>query len=84
MMKASVRRSWAVVLLLAAATLSAAEDQLPTPPLYELVPADREYAIARVCSTSEGLCALPLYHPPGAPCTCRRADGTEVQGVCTH
>jgi hypothetical protein len=59
-----------------------AQDKVPE--LYELLPADREYPIARVCSTGEGLCALPLNHPPGAPCSCRRADGTWVTGVCTH
>ena len=59
-----------------------AQDKAPE--LYELLPADREYPIARVCSTDEGLCALPLYHVPGAPCACKRSDGTWVSGVCTH
>jgi len=57
---------------------------LPEPVGYELLPADGSYAIARVCYTSEGICALPLTIPPGQPCACRRPDGTWVQGVCTH
>lgn len=61
------------------------DDQaLPEPTLYELLPANRTYRIARVCYTDEGICALPLTIPPGQPCECRRPDGTWVSGVCTH
>lgn len=78
-----MRAGWAVMVVLLAASLAAAQE--PTPPaLYELLPADRQYPIAGVCSTNEGLCALPLTHPPGEPCSCTRADGTRVAGVCTH
>lgn len=62
----------------------ATPQELPEPTLYELVPADGSYPIARVCYTDEGICALPLTIPPGRPCACRRADGTWVSGVCTH
>lgn len=60
------------------------EQELPEPTLYELVPADGSYPMARVCYTDEGICALPLTIPPGRPCQCRRADGSWVSGVCTH
>jgi hypothetical protein len=54
------------------------------PKLFELVPADRTYPFVRVCSTSEGICALPLTHPPGEPCQCQKPDGSSVAGICTH
>lgn len=75
-----------LVLLPAVSTLAAAQEQPQEEPpeLFVLLPADRDYPIARVCSTDEGICALPLYHPPGQPCACRRADGVMVSGVCTH
>ena len=67
------------------ATPATGQDQdLPQPTLYELLPADGSYPIARVCYTAEGICALPLTVPPGQPCECRRPDGTWVSGVCTH
>jgi len=73
------------VLSMAFASRATGQDQeLPEPALYELVPADGTYAMARVCHTSEGICALPLTIPPGRPCECRRADGSWVSGVCTH
>jgi hypothetical protein len=72
----------ALLLLLGTPLVIAQEQQAPT--LYELLPADKDYPIARVCSTDEGLCALPLTHPPGAPCSCQRTDGSWVAGVCTH
>jgi len=78
-----MRAGWAVMVVLLAAVLATAQEPAP-PALYELLPADRQYPIARVCSTNEGLCALPLTHPPGEPCSCKRADGTWVAGVCTH
>ena len=76
-------RTAVIVMLLLTAGLAAAQDTDP-PPLFKLLPADRTYPIARVCSTSEGLCALPLTHPPGEPCSCVRADGSSVAGICTH
>ncbi|HKO21084.1 MAG TPA: hypothetical protein VJX91_00385 [Candidatus Eisenbacteria bacterium] len=78
-----MRAVGAVGLVLLGTVLVAAQEQ-EAPTLYELLPADKEYPIARVCSTDEGLCALPLYHAPGAPCSCQRADGSWVAGVCTH
>ena len=74
-----------MVAIIVLAGSAAGQDQpLPEPALYELVPADGTYAIARVCYTSEGICALPLTIAPGRPCECRRADGSWVSGVCTH
>ena len=58
--------------------------EFPEPVLYEMLPADYPYPIARVCYTSEGICALPTFIPPGRPCQCRRADGVWIHGVCTH
>jgi hypothetical protein len=77
-------RVWALLLVLAALVLPASAQECPEPTLYELLPADGSYPIARVCSTDEGICALPLYIPPGRPCSCRRPDRTWVSGVCTH
>ena len=82
-------RRAAIVLFFLALGVSthAGAQELPQeepPELFVLLPADRDYPIARVCSTDEGICALPLYHPPGQPCACRRADGVMVSGVCTH
>ena len=72
-------------LVLGASTPAGAQEQpLEAPPFFELLPLGRDYPIARVCSTGEGICALPLTHPPGEPCSCRRADGVMVPGVCTH
>lgn len=73
-----------LVLLAAMQALPATAQQTPEPVLYELLPADHKYPIARVCSTSEGICALPLFIPPGRQCECRRADGSWVSGLCTH
>ena len=76
------------LLVLATVVLASPADgqdqSLPEPALYELVPASGTYAIARVCYTDEGICALPLTIAPGRPCECRRADGSWVSGVCTH
>jgi len=77
-------RLWALLLVVVVLTVPAAGQEFPEPVLYELLPADGSYPIARVCYTSEGICALPLYVPPGQPCACRRADGSWVSGVCTH
>jgi hypothetical protein len=74
----------AVTLIVLASPATGQDQPLPEPALYELVPADGSYAIARVCYTDEGICALPLTIPPGRPCDCRRVDGSWVSGVCTH
>ncbi len=79
-----MNRLWALALILLALIVPAEAQEFPEPTLYELVPADGSYPIARVCYTQEGICALPLYIPPGRPCECRRPDGTWVSGVCTH
>jgi len=71
-------------LVLGVSTPAATQEQAPPPPFFELLPPGRDYPIARVCSTDQGICALPLTHPPGAPCSCRRSDGVMVSGVCTH
>ena len=65
-------------------TLPAAAQEFPEPVLYEMLPADYEYPIARVCYTDEGICSIPIYIAPGTPCECRRPDGEWVKGVCTH
>lgn len=56
--------------------------QFPEVPLYDLLPYDFPYPIIRVCSTPEGICRIPFTVPPGRPCSCLRADGTWVDGVC--
>lgn len=56
----------------------------PEPPFYELLPADYPYPLIRVCSTGEGICAIPFPVQPGTPCSCRRPDGTWVNGVCVR
>jgi hypothetical protein len=77
-------RVWAFLLVVAALTLPASAQDVQAPPLYELLPADGSYPIARVCYTDAGICALPLEVPAGQACACRRPDGTWVSGVCTH
>jgi hypothetical protein len=52
--------------------------------LYELLPSDYPYPLARVCYTEAGICDIPTYVVPGAPCACRRADGVWISGVTTH
>jgi hypothetical protein len=79
-----LRRVSLFVLLAVTLALPATAQQTPEPTLYELLPAGHPYPIARVCSTSEGICALPLFIPPGRQCECRRPDGSWVSGVCTH
>ena len=58
--------------------------QLPEPPFYALLPHDYPYPLIRVCSTPQGICAVPVSVVPGQPCQCRRPDGIWVQGVCVH
>ena len=58
--------------------------QLPEPPFYALLPRDYPYPLIRVCSTPQGICAVPVSVVPGQPCQCRRPDGIWVQGVCVH
>ena len=58
--------------------------QLPEPPFYALLPRDYPYPLIRVCSTPQGICAVPVSIVPGQPCQCRRPDGIWVQGVCVH
>jgi hypothetical protein len=79
-----MRRGVIVLFFMVLGVSTPAATQEQAPPLYELLPPGRDYPIARVCSTDQGICALPLTHPPGEPCSCRRADGVMVSGVCTH
>ena len=65
-------------------TLPAGAQQFPEPVLYEMLPADYQYPVARICYTNEGICSIPIYIAPGTPCECRRPDGVWVKGVCTH
>ena len=80
----ALHRVSVLALLAVILALPATAQQIPEPTLYELLPAGHPYPIARVCSTNEGICALPLFIPPGRPCECRRPDGSWVSGVCTH
>jgi hypothetical protein len=72
----------AVGLLLASLTVLA--QQFPEPPFYALLPHDYPYPLIRVCSTPQGICAVPVSVVPGQPCHCQRPDGIWVQGVCVH
>lgn len=77
------------LLLLASLTVPAAAapgvaQQLPEPPFYALLPHDYPYPLIRVCSTPQGICAVPVSVVPGQPCHCQRPDGMWVQGVCVH
>ena len=67
-----------------ALTVPVTAQQFPEPVLYELLPINYPYPLARVCYTSQGICALPTFIPPGRPCQCRLPDGEWVKGVCTH
>ena len=66
------------------AVVPAAAQQFPEVPLYELLPSNYPYPLARVCYTQAGICDVPTYVFPGAPCACRRADGVWIAGVVTH
>jgi len=79
-----VRRVSILAVLAVTLALPATAQQAAEPTIYELLPAGHDYPIMRVCSTSEGICALPLFIPPGRQCECRRPDGSWVSGVCTH
>jgi hypothetical protein len=69
-------------LIAVALCVPVAGQQFPEAPLYDLLPADWRYPIIRVCSTEEGICRIPFTIAPGRPCSCRRPDGTWVDGVC--
>lgn len=62
----------------------AVAQQFPEVPLYQLLPPDYPYPLARVCYTQAGICDIPTYVFPGTPCACRRSDGLWVSGVTTH
>ena len=66
------------------AVVPAAAQQFPEVPLYELLPSNYPYPLARVCYTQAGICDVPTYVFPGAPCACQRADGVWIFGVVTH
>ncbi len=53
-------------------------------PRYELLPPNYPYPLARVCYVQVGICNVPTYVFPGAPCACRRAEGVWISGVVTH
>ncbi len=83
-------RRWLLISIAIAVSLSiagavpAADQQFPQVPLYELLPANYPYPLARVCYVQVGICDVPTYVFPGAPCSCRRADGVWISGVVTH
>jgi hypothetical protein len=62
----------------------AVAQQFPEVPLYELLPSNYPYPLARVCYVQAGICDVPTYVFPGAPCACRRSDGVWISGVVTH
>jgi hypothetical protein len=66
------------------AVMPAVAQQFPEVPLYELLPSNYPYPLARVCYTQAGICDVPTYVFPGAPCACQRADGVWISGVVTH
>jgi hypothetical protein len=66
------------------AVVPAVAQQFPEVPLYELLPSNYPYPLARVCYTQAGICDVPTYVFPGAPCACQRADGVWISGVVTH
>ena len=66
------------------AVVPAAAQQFPEVPLYELLPSNYPYPLARVCYTQAGICDVPTYVFPGAPCACQRADAVWISGVVTH
>ena len=70
--------------LLITAVVPAVAQQFPEVPLYELLPSNYPYPLARVCYTQAGICDVPTYVFPGAPCACQRADGVWISGVVTH
>jgi hypothetical protein len=72
------------ILVVVALGAPAAGQRFPEPVLYELLPHDYPFPLIRVCSTSEGICLLPFTVAPGRPCSCRRQDGTWVDGVCVR
>lgn len=81
---------WLLVSIAIAISLSttalvpAVAQQFPEVPLYELLPSNYPYPLARVCYTQAGICDVPTYVFPGAPCACQRADGVWISGVVTH
>ena len=83
-------RRWLLVSIAIAISLSttavvpAVAQQFPEVPLYELLPSNYPYPLARVCYTQAGICDVPTYVFPGAPCACQRADGVWISGVVTH
>jgi len=83
-------RRWLLIAIAIAVSLSiagavpAADQQFPQVPLYELLPTNYPYPLARVCYVQVGICDVPTYVFPGAPCSCRRADGVWISGVVTH
>ncbi len=83
-------RRWLLISIAVCVSLSiagavpAADQQFPQVPLYELLPANYPYPLARVCYVQVGICDVPTYVFPGAPCSCRRADGVWISGVVTH
>lgn len=79
-----MRRLLLLALLGVALALPAGAQQFPEPVLYEMLPVDYPYPVARVCYVTEGICAIPIHVFPGTPCECRRPDGEWVKGVCTH
>jgi hypothetical protein len=66
------------------AVVPAVAQQFPEVTLYELLPSNYPYPLARVCYTQAGICDVPTYVFPGAPCACQRADGVWISGVVTH
>ena len=75
-----MNRLWALALLLLALIVPAEAQEFPEPTLYELVPADGSYPIARVCYTQEGICAPPSSFRPADPVSAADPTGRGCPG----
>jgi hypothetical protein len=58
--------------------------QIPSPPLFQLLPFSYPYPLIRVCRTDYGICLIPSSVRPGTPCSCLAANGAWLPGVCVH
>jgi hypothetical protein len=71
-------------IVMVAVAMPAAGQQCPEPEFYKLLPHSYPCPLIRTCSTQWGICAIPYTVRPGAPCSCRAANGTWLAGVCVH
>src|SRR5258706_13224812 len=57
------------------AVVPSVAQQFPEVPLYELLPSNYPYPLARVCYTQAGIFDVPTCLFPRAPCAVQRARG---------